>query len=93
MVNQTGMVFAFNNDWVGDITEAVYRALQCSMRRTDKMKGIRKQIMQLDFSWDQQRAAVYTFVCGFVNMKTRRSKKAKLKSKNAVAILHFLAIS
>jgi starch synthase len=47
---------------VGDITNAIYRSLQL-YRQQDRMKAIRKQIMQLDFSWDtsaRQYLDVYT---------------------------------
>ncbi|MEP6747280.1 MAG: glycogen synthase [Bacteroidota bacterium] len=47
-----GYGVCFNNDWVGDITQAVYRATDL-YGQEEKMKGIRKQIMQLDFSWDK----------------------------------------
>ena len=47
-----GYGVCFNNDWVGDITHAVYRALHLYAQE-DKMKAIRKQIMELDFSWDK----------------------------------------
>ena len=46
-----GYGVCFNNDWVGDITHAVYRALHL-YAQPEKMQGIRKQIMELDFSWD-----------------------------------------
>ncbi|HMC84125.1 MAG TPA: hypothetical protein VKI61_01305, partial [Chitinophagaceae bacterium] len=46
-----GYGVCFNNDWVGDITQAVYRATHLYAQE-DKMKAIRKQIMLLDFSWD-----------------------------------------
>jgi starch synthase len=56
-----GYGVCFNNDWVGDITQAVYRAVEL-YAQTEKMAAIRKQIMQLDFSWDssaQQYIDVY----------------------------------
>jgi starch synthase len=36
---------------VGDITHAIYRALHLYAQE-EKMAGIRKQVMGLDFSWD-----------------------------------------
>jgi starch synthase len=37
---------------VGDITHAIYRAVLLYDDK-EKMKAVRKQIMQLDFSWDK----------------------------------------
>jgi starch synthase len=57
-----GYGVCFNTDSVGDITNAIYRSLQL-YRQQDRMKAIRKQIMQLDFSWDtsaRQYLDVYT---------------------------------
>jgi starch synthase len=56
-----GYGVCFNADSVGDITNGVYRATQLYQQK-DKLKAIRKQIMQLDFSWDssaQQYLNVY----------------------------------
>jgi starch synthase len=46
-----GYGICFNNASVGDITHGIYRALQL-YQRTNRMKTIRKQVMQLDFSWN-----------------------------------------
>ncbi len=46
-----GYGVCFDQDIVGDITHAVYRAMHLYAQEK-RMKAIRKQIMQLDFSWD-----------------------------------------
>jgi starch synthase len=46
-----GYGVCFDQDIVGDITNAIYRAMHLYAQK-DRMKAIRKQIMQLDFSWD-----------------------------------------
>ncbi len=46
-----GYGVCFDNDAVGDITNAVYRATQL-YAQPQKMEEIRKQMMELDFSWD-----------------------------------------
>lgn len=46
-----GYGVCFNADSVGDITNAVYRAVQLYQQK-DRITAIRKQIMQLDYSWD-----------------------------------------
>ena len=59
-----GYGVCFNNDWVGDITHSVYRAIEL-YAQGEKMAAIRRQIMQLDFSWDnsaQQYIDVYKSV-------------------------------
>jgi starch synthase len=56
-----GYGICFNNDWVGDITQAVYRATELYAQQ-QKMIAIRKQIMELDFSWNtsaQQYISLY----------------------------------
>ena len=47
-----GYGICFNNAAVGDITHAIYRAT-LMYTQVGKMNAIRKQIMQLDFSWDK----------------------------------------
>jgi starch synthase len=46
-----GYGICFNQATVGDITNAVYRAVQL-YKQTKRTAQIRKQIMQLDFSWE-----------------------------------------
>lgn len=46
-----GYGVCFDNDWVGDITHAVYRAMHL-YAQPKKMEAVRKQIMELDFSWN-----------------------------------------
>lgn len=56
-----GYGVCFDQDIVGDITNAVYRSVHLYAQQ-ERMKAIRKQIMQLDFSWDtsaQQYLEVY----------------------------------
>jgi starch synthase len=45
-----GYGVCFNNDAVGDITHAIYRAVHLYEQK-EKMAPIRRQIMQLDYSW------------------------------------------
>ena len=45
-----GYGVCFNNDAVGDITHAIYRAVHL-YEQEGKMALIRRQIMQLDYSW------------------------------------------
>ncbi len=56
-----GYGICFNNDAVGDITHAVYRAVTL-YDQVERMKSIRNQVMELDHSWDssaQQYIDVY----------------------------------
>ena len=46
-----GYGICFNQASVGDITHSVYRAVQL-FKQTEKMDDVRKQIMQIDFSWE-----------------------------------------
>jgi starch synthase len=58
----SGYGICFDHDIVGDITHAVYRAVGLYEDR-DRVSAIRKQLMQLNFSWDksaQQYIDVYT---------------------------------
>ncbi|MDE3248360.1 MAG: glycogen synthase [Bacteroidota bacterium] len=47
-----GYGVCFNNDWVGDITQGIYRAVELYAQQ-ERIASIRKQIMQIDFSWDK----------------------------------------
>jgi starch synthase len=53
-----GYGFTHVNASVGDITHAVYRALQL-FRDTDRLQEVRKAMMELDFGW-QRSAGHYT---------------------------------
>jgi len=56
-----GYGICFNHDAVGDITHALYRAVTL-YDQSERMKQIRRQIMELDHSWDssaQQYIDVY----------------------------------
>jgi starch synthase len=46
-----GYGVCFDQPIVGDITNAVYRAMHL-FEQPEKMKAVSRQIMQLDFSWD-----------------------------------------
>jgi starch synthase len=46
-----GYGICFNQASVGDITHSVYRAVQL-FKQPEKIDDIRKQIMQIDFSWE-----------------------------------------
>ena len=57
-----GYGICFNQDAVGDITHAVYRAVTL-YDQVERMKSIRSQVMELDHSWDsaaQQYIDVYS---------------------------------
>ena len=61
-----GYGVCFTNASVGDITQAVYRAVELYDNK-EKMKSVRRQIMELDFSWDksaQQYIDVYESIIG-----------------------------
>jgi starch synthase len=56
-----GYGICFNEASVGDITQAIYRAVNL-YENTEKFGAIRRQLMELDFSWDnsaQQYLDVY----------------------------------
>jgi starch synthase len=46
-----GYGICFNDASVGDITQSIYRAVQL-FKQPKRIKSIRKQIMQIDFSWE-----------------------------------------
>jgi len=46
-----GYGIRFNNAWIGDLTHAIWRAVQLYRDKT-KMKQVREQMMNLDFSWE-----------------------------------------
>ena len=48
---KNGYGICYNNAWVGDVTHAVWRAVEL-YRDKEKMKQIRRHMMQLDFSWE-----------------------------------------
>ncbi len=61
-----GYGICYNNTSVGDITHAVYRATELYHQK-DTLKQIRRQMMQLDFSWEtsvQQYIDVYHAALG-----------------------------
>jgi starch synthase len=48
---KNGYGICYNNAWAGDVTHAVWRAVEL-YRDKEKMKQIRRHMMQLDFSWE-----------------------------------------
>jgi len=50
--DRNGYGVCFTNASVGDITHGIYRAVLL-YENQKRMKEIRKQIMELDFSWDK----------------------------------------
>ena len=49
--DEGGYGIRFNQAIVGDITQAIWRAVEL-YNDEEKMQSIRKQMMQLDFSWE-----------------------------------------
>jgi starch synthase len=47
-----GYGVTFNNAAVGDITQAIFRSLEL-YNDNKKMKAVRRQMMELDFSWNR----------------------------------------
>jgi starch synthase len=49
--DQNGYGIRFEHALVGDVTQAIWRAVEL-FKDQDKLTSIRKQMMELDFSWE-----------------------------------------
>ncbi|HEU4609629.1 MAG TPA: glycogen synthase, partial [Chitinophagaceae bacterium] len=47
-----GYGITYNNTAVGDITQGIWRATELYYNNKNQLQQMRKQIMQLDFSWE-----------------------------------------
>lgn len=81
-----GYGVCFNHAAVGDITNAVYRAVQLYDDKK-RMKEVRRKIMELDFSWDrsaQQYIDIYENITGYRD-RFQVKKPADNEAVSAVA--------
>ena len=78
-VNGYGVCFA--NASVGDITHAIYRAVLLYDDKA-KMKAIRKQIMELDFSWDKSAQQYIDVYQSILAPKAKKISETKADNKN-----------